>query len=312
MARRSLTVLMMVILAVSVLTGSESPAQEKKSELQSKEIRNVVYKKVGKQELKLSIILPVKDGKTADKLPTLLFIESGCWNSGNPGRGGLWYKFKGIQRGFACVSISHRSLNNGTIFPDQIIDVKAAVRFLRAHSKEYHLDPERFAVMGISSGGHLSLMLGIPNRFRQFDLGDNLDQSSQVQRVICFYSITDFYLHLPNTIHLSKSCVMEVCGAKKDPKTELWSLTPEVMDRAKLCSPINYVDKDYAPTLILHGVKDSIPVYQSCLMYYRLKNAGVRTDLFIANNGIHKYETIAPDDVLEKMFFDFLQWDSKK
>ena len=284
-------------------------AEEKKSTASGiKEFRGVVYKKIDNQELKLNIFLPEKDGKIADKLPTLIYIDSGCWNSGSPGNGGLWRKFGALEKGFACVSISHRALKNGTIFPKQIEDVKAAIRFLRAHAKEYHLDSDRFATLGISSGGHLSLMLGIPDKNRQFDVGDNLDQSSKVQRVICFYSLVDFAARIKETIKINKSCVMEVCGCLKDEKKGEWVLTPEILERARLCSPINYVNGDYSPTLLLHGVKDSIPISHSCMMYEKLKNYGVRTQLFVANDGIHQYQTIAPDKVLEKMFFDFLQW----
>ena len=286
-----------------MLWGADTPV---KSEYKAKQFNGIVYKKIDGKELKLNIHLPEKDGKIADNLPVLLYISSGCWNSGVPGGGGFWCKFHGLERGFAVVNIGHRSLKEGTILPSQIEDVKAAVRYLRAHAKEYHLDPNRFAVIGISSGGHLSLMLGIPNKYRQFDVGDNLEMNSQVQRVICFYSLTDFPSHLPHLIK-SKSCFMEVCGCGKKENGD-WVITPEALKRATESSPLNYVDKDYAPTLILHGVKDGVPISQSCLMYEALKRAGVRTELFIANNGVHKYETIAPDDVLEKMFFDFIQW----
>lgn len=302
----SLSFALAVLFACSILMAADTPA---KSEYTAKQINGLVYKKIDSKELKLNIHLPEKAGKVAEKLPTLIFISSGCWNSSAaPGGGGFWTRFHAIERGFAVVNVGHRSLKEGTIFPSQVEDVKAAVRFLRKHAAEYHLDPERFAVMGISSGGHLSLMLGISNKFRQFDVGDNLDMNSQVQRVICFYSLTDFPAHLPNLIK-SKSCFMEVCGCAKKANGD-WEITPESLQRAKLCSPLNYVDAQYAPTLLLHGVKDGVPISQSCLMFEKLKRAGVRTELFVANDGIHKYNTIASDEVLEKMFFDFLQWDT--
>ncbi|MDO5582348.1 MAG: alpha/beta hydrolase [Planctomycetia bacterium] len=298
-----LTVVLTVLIGGSAVFAAETGGT---GGYKARQFNGLVYKKTDGKELKLNIHLPEKDGKTGKNLPVLIFISSGCWNSGVPGGGGFWTKFHGIERGFAVVNVGHRSLKEGTIFPAQVEDVKAAVRFLRANAKKYHLDPERFAVMGISSGGHLSLMLGIPNNYRQFDVGDHLDQSSQVQRVICFYSLTDFPLHMPNLIK-SKSCFMEVCGCTKKENGD-WEITPQALDRAKLCSPINYVEKDYAPTLLLHGVKDGVPISQSCIMYEKLKRSGVRTELFISNEGVHKYNTIAPDEVLEKMFFDFIQW----
>ncbi|MBQ2849678.1 MAG: carboxylesterase family protein [Thermoguttaceae bacterium] len=57
-------------------------------------------------------------------------------------------------------------------------DVKAAVRFLRANAAKYGIDPNRVAAFGASSGGRLASMLGVPNKVKAFDVGENLEQSS--------------------------------------------------------------------------------------------------------------------------------------
>lgn len=61
------------------------------------------------------------------------------------------------------------------------------MRFLRANAEKYRIDPNRFAAMDASSGGHLACMLGLADKYREFDVGENLDQSSQIQVVVDVY-----------------------------------------------------------------------------------------------------------------------------
>lgn len=271
----------------------------------TKEIRGVVYKTVGSEELKMNFFLPTKDGKPLENLPTLIFIDSGCWCSNGPGDGGYWGVFGGVQKGFAVVSVGHRSLATVS-FPAQIEDVRAAVRFLRAHAKEYGLNPNRFASMGCSSGGNLSTTLGIADGVCPFDVGENLDQSSQVQAVIDFYGPADFPLFISRFEKSNPDCVYQVIGA--DMTKPLPPQNDALMDAARLYSPITYVNADYAPTLIFHGVADGVvPVSQSSLFYEALRRAGVRSELIISNAGVHDVNSLGDLKETEKKVFDFLR-----
>lgn len=68
---------------------------------------------------------------------------------------------------------------------------KAAVRFLREHAKEYGIDPAKIGVLGDSAGGYLAQMSGATNGEKQFDKGDFLNQSSDVQAVVSLYGLSD-------------------------------------------------------------------------------------------------------------------------
>lgn len=68
---------------------------------------------------------------------------------------------------------------------------KAAVRFLREHAKEYGIDPAKIGVLGDSAGGYLAQMSGATNGEKQFDKGDFLNQSSDVQTVVSLYGLSD-------------------------------------------------------------------------------------------------------------------------
>ena len=77
-----------------------------------------------------------------------------------------------VARGFAVAAINYR-LSQHAVFPAQIEDCKAAVRWLRANAARYGYDPARFAAYGASAGGHLAAMLGTPGDVKAFDVGAN-------------------------------------------------------------------------------------------------------------------------------------------
>ena len=271
-------------------------------------IKDVVYKTVGDREIKLNLFLPLKDGKTVKGEPLLIFLDSGCWYSGDPGNGGMWNEFGALDRGFAIASVSHRPINEAP-FPAPMEDVRAAVRFLRKHASEYGYDPDRFAVSGWSSGGNLSLTLGISDEKSPFNVGDNLDVSGQVQRVIDFYGPSDFTVAFDRYADQSIDCIyiafdMPREAAKKD--SEQYA---ELQKRAKKYSPIFYVDGNYAPTLLLHGTNDPIvPQSQSAMMYETLRINGVRAQAMVSDGGVHDWTRLFSRDHMAREIFEFLEW----
>ena len=94
-------------------------------------------------------------------------------------------------KGYAVASINYR-LSQHAVFPAQIEDCKAAIRWLRANAAKYHLDPDHIGVWGASAGGHLVAMLGTTGGVKELEgTGGNLDQSSRVQCVVDWFGPTD-------------------------------------------------------------------------------------------------------------------------
>ena len=143
--------------------------------------RDVAYVTNAHQRQKLDLYVPEKgDGP----FPIIVWIHGGAWMSGD--KNGCPPLSSGfVARGYAGVSLDYR-LSGDAIFPAQIEDCKAAIRWLRAHAKEYRLDPTRIGVWGASAGGHLVALLGTSGDSQEFDVGENLDQSSRVQAVSDF------------------------------------------------------------------------------------------------------------------------------
>ena len=294
------------ILLISAVAGAM--AQENAAKFPAKVVRDIVYKTVEGEQLKLNLFLPLKDGKQGENVPLLLWMDSGCWYSSNkPGSGGFWASAKALEKGFAVASVTHRTLGKGNVFPSQIEDVRAAVRFLRAHAKEYGLDPNRFAASGASSGGHLSAMLGVPDKI--FDVGENLEFSGQVNCVVEFYGPASPYIWVNNPPKSVASCMYLVLGVGKDQLKPIIENVDAINPMAKKCSPMTYVNADFAPTLILHGVMDTtVPVSQSVLFYESLLKAKVRTQLVINNTGVHQIKSLGSTSDLTKIIFDFIEW----
>jgi acetyl esterase/lipase len=155
-------------------------------------------------------------------------------------------------------------------WPAQILDVKAAVRFLRAHAVEHGIDPERFGAIGFSAGGHLAMMLG------SADPGDGLEGDaakdappSKVQAVVSWFGPTDLDAEdIPAT---SKPLVEKLLGPGA-------RAAPGKGD----ASPMHYVGRGDAPMLLFHGTKDPIvPVTQATRMAESLTAAGVRGEVHL-------------------------------
>ncbi len=306
MTNRMFFGLCFIVLLTNCAFSQES--QNNSDHYDVRETRNVVYKVVDGQELKMNLFLPSKNGELLKKAPVLIDIVSGGWSSGAPGEGGFWRACGSVESGFAVVSLTHRSVTKDCVFPAQIEDVKAGVRFLRAHADEYGFDSSRFAAMGASSGGHMASMLGLSDEYRQFDVGDNLDQSSQVQVVVDLCCTADMKFYLERSPEQTPDPVYAVLGGQKRNDIPYEQQAASLLEKAELYSPITYVDANYSPTIILQGALDHLVVpSQSCLFYESLKRAGVRAELWIDNSQGHT-ASIFPEDQRKKILFDFLNW----
>ncbi len=230
--------------------------------------KNIPYVEGGGERQQLDLYLP-KDYEKAEKpTPVVLVVHGGGWGAGNKDWAGGWAPFF-VPQGFAVVGINYRYQPEFPL-PAQIVDCKSAVRWLRAHAKKYNLDPEHFGAMGHSAGGHLSALLGVTGSTKEFDLGDHLDQSSEIQAVCDMCGPADFvawFKSTPQVADLSKS----LFGGPADEKAEI----------IRKMSPTLQADSKSAPMLIIHAPDDDlVPYDQSHSLADALKKAGATYELF--------------------------------
>jgi acetyl esterase/lipase len=145
---------------------------------------DLAYVAGGHERQKLDLYLP----GAAGPLPLIVWIHGGAFRMGSKQDR---IPAEMLEQGYAIASLNYR-LSQHALFPAQIEDCKAAVRWLRAHADTYGIDPSRFASWGESAGGHLAAMLGTAGHERSLDVGEYLEHSSRVQAVLDFFGPTDF------------------------------------------------------------------------------------------------------------------------
>ena len=239
--------------------------------------RDIAYVTDGHERQKLDLYVPADTG---ENLPLIIWVHGGAWLGGNKTH---YRPMEYLSAGYAGASINYR-LSQHAVFPAQIEDVKAAIRWLRANAETYRLDPNRFAAWGSSAGGHLVAMLGTAGDIAEFEVGENLEVSSKVQAVVDYFGPTDF---LQMDAHrLPDGLVHDVPDS---PESKLvGGPIQEHKDRVAKANPITYVSKDDSPFLIIHGDQDKlVPFHQSMLLNDALEKAGVPVTFYRVEGGGH-------------------------
>jgi acetyl esterase/lipase len=259
-------------------------------------LRDLQYIWGGHERNKLDLYLPKQDGdkgQKVERLPLIIWVHGGAWMSGDKK---YCPAVRFAHKGYAVASINYR-LSQHAIFPAQIEDCKAAVRWLRANAEKYGLDPNRFGAWGPSAGGHLVALLGTTGDVNDFDKGQNLNISSRVQVVCDYFGPTDFLkmADFPSTMKHNDA---------NSPESKL--IGGAILENKEACrraNPITYITKDDPPFLIVHGDADPlVPHNQSQLLYEALQKAGVQARLHIVKDGGHGG---FKDPAIEKMVDDF-------
>jgi len=213
----------------------------------------------------LDLYLP-KAPKGNGPLPVVVNIHGGAFKMGDKNIGVRQIADLVASGEYAAASINYR-LSGQAIWPAQIHDCKAAIRWVRAHAKEYNLDPDKIGVIGGSAGGHLVAMLGTSGGVESLegDVGPHKGVSSKVACVVDQFGPSDL---------LAMGGGHDSPGS---PESELiGGALQENKDKARDASPISYVTRDDSPFLILHGTKDPmVPFNQSERLAAALQDTGV-------------------------------------
>jgi acetyl esterase/lipase len=231
---------------------------------------NVEYVPGGHERQRLDLYVPAE----ADTpLPVIVWVHGGAWTAGSKDGGGPALPF--VAKGYAVACINYR-LSQHAVFPAQIEDCKAAIRWLRANAKTYNLNPERIGVWGASAGGHLVALLGTFGSVKDHEgKGGNADQSSRVQAVVDFFGPTDL---LQMDAHAVPGARLKHDSPTSPESRLIGGAIQENVEKVGRANPIKYVSNDAPPFLIVHGEQDPlVPCYQSELLYEALK--GARSDV---------------------------------
>ncbi|MBO7523639.1 MAG: alpha/beta hydrolase [Bacteroidales bacterium] len=249
---------------------------------------DVNYVGDGKEYHNLDIYLP-KEIRSTYK--PIIIIYGSAWLSNNSKGAALMSLAQPLlDAGYAVISINHRS-SSDALWPAQINDVKAAIRFVRAKAKSYKIDSSWIGITGFSSGGHLSAYAGVSNGDKTLtvgnttidvegSLGDFPSISSNVDAVVDWFGPVDMARMNPTCDSTNGPESPEAALIGGDPRTN--------PDKIALISPINFIDKKDVPFFLIHGDKDeTVPQCQSIYLNEALQKGKVKSTFVSVPGGGH-------------------------
>jgi pectinesterase len=205
---------------------------------------NVVYKRIGERSLHLDIFCPA--ARTEKVLPGVLLIHGGGWSSGSKAHlVPMAQQLAG--HGYVAASVEYR-LSPEAKFPAAVLDLQAAIRWLKANSGEYHLDTSRIAVLGCSAGAQLASLIGVIGHQEVF-VDTSLPEgcSSKVHAVVNVDGIVSF-------IHPEADAEGEAAskwlGGTRETARDNW----------RAASPLEYADEHTPPFLFINS---SVPRFHA-------------------------------------------------
>ena len=258
-----------------------------------------------------TLYMDILQPQTKEPCPLIVFITGGGFIM-SPKNNWIQQRMELAEKGYVVASIEYRHAPLSK-FPLPIEDCKLAIRWLRAHAKQYNIDPERVGVLGNSAGGYLSAFMGVTNGNREFDKGEYLDYSSDVLCAADIFGISDLLTigedYSPEIQKLHESAgITEAMWLKGVPGFGgPDGGVQEFKEEAKKASPLFYVSEKSAPMLLMHGTKDtSVSPSQTDKLFQALRSKGVEAQRYVVNGAAHGGIYWVQEPVLKIMidFFD--------
>lgn len=262
---------------------------------------DIVFAEPDGEKLCMQMVKPMwkPEGKG---FPLVVFIQGSAWTKPDQ----FWeipQLSQLARKGFVVASVTHRSCFTASA-PAFLVDVKTAIRFLRAHAVDYDIDKERVCAWGTSSGGNTALLLGMTGDDPRFETEDWAGESTRVQAVVDCFGPTDLMKMVEEQFKDAPpedgESIMCALGDGKTPD--------EIRDRLNLISPIRYAHpgRDFPPFLMLHGDADGLVLYEDTeTLYSRLVACGYDARLVRVTNAPH--EGSFWSQPLLEIIFDFIQ-----
>ena len=290
---RRLAVSSLLLLRMTGFTGAEAAVQYPSKTLEVapvktevKQVSGVVYEQVPSRgypnvPMQLDLLQPQK--KT--RMPAIVFVTGGGFINANRDNGVQLRNYL-AEKGYVVASITYRVAPTAK-FPQPLEDVKASIRYLRAHADQWNIDKDRIGIIGGSAGGYLSAFAGTTSGTKTFDKGENLQESSKVSCAVDLYGLSDLSQvgmdYSPEVQQLHKSAgATEALWVNGSPvfggKDGGVLADPKATEAA---NPIAYIGKNSAPMLLMHGTADKVvSPGQTDLLYQALKAKGVPAERY--------------------------------
>lgn len=238
-----------------------------------------VYKVVDNKELKLDLWLPSRD----NKYPVVLFCHGGGWISGfrNQPNNVSWCKYL-ASKNLAAVSIDYRYAYRNTM-DDILSDYSDALNYIRENHEKLSVDKDNIVLMGLSAGGHLSLLYSTYYTYKK-----DIEKMSGIKGVVSYYGPTDLkdMLLSDNKSLFSRFATMKTLKADPEEEKEIY----------EYYSPITWVSRKMIPCFLAHGKNDNVVPYNSTVKFAnKLKENNVKYIFLSHKTGKHSFDTYLDD-----------------
>jgi acetyl esterase/lipase len=224
------------------------------------EYGNVYATRDGKPLL-FDLYRPAEPG---ERRPLVVLVHGGFWFFGwREEISGFAYDL--AAHDYVAASIDYRLADGETMFPEPVADVLAAIRYFRDHAGALGVDPERFALLGKSAGGHLALLAGMAEDASLFDSDHPQGQSAGIRAIVNLFGPTDLTIDPSTVADWQVGVVEHFLGVPVEHESSL----------ARQASPVTYARSDGPAILTIHGEADCIvPVTQGRALAAALDAAG--------------------------------------
>ncbi|RDU72103.1 alpha/beta hydrolase [Helicobacter brantae] len=255
--------------------------------------------------LRMSLLIP----RTNELKPCVVYVPGGGFSSAD------YEKFSEMRyalakAGFVVAAVEYRVVPNK--FPALVVDAKSAIRYLREHYKEYGINPKAIGILGDSAGGYLSQMVAMSAG--EYNQGDYLNQSSEVQSAVSMYGIS-------NLLNIGEGFPPEIQKVHASPAVTEALLVNGVAFRdfagasidsdptkALKASPMGHLEGKKPPLLLMHGDKDTlVSPAQSSQMYEALKKRGQKVEYIIVEGAGHGDITWFQEPIINRVVEWFKQ-----
>lgn len=267
---------------------------------------DITYASYGDTDVILHLITPTPSA-VSGPIPLVVYVPGSAWFPQDLARSVPRMIDFAKQTGYVVAIVAYRPSTIAKS-PAQLIDIKAAIRFLRSNADRYNIDPDRVAIWGTSSGGHMASLVGVTDGIDKFTTDDNRDQSSVVNAVVDFFGPTNFLRmdDFPSAMTHNSPTSPEssvIGGPIQDPANR---------EKVDEYNPITYVsaDRDIPPFLIMHGDVDPlVPFNQSLILYEALRDAGQDATFYKLTGAGHGDRFFTPQtlNILEEFLDQHLQ-----
>jgi acetyl esterase/lipase len=226
---------------------------------------------------KLDLYIP---SGAASPLPLVIWTGGSAWRADNGKNTAGLIAAQLNPAGYAVAGVSIRS-STQVLFPGQLYDIKAAIRWLRANAARYNLDAGRIGIMGDSSGGWTTSMAAMTGDAPEMEGSvGTTGVSSNVQAAVAFYPPTNF---LTMDAWAIRKCVGTAChDDASSPESSLVGCAIQTCpDKVRAASPMTYITPADPPILILHGDSDPLVPHSQGEQLYMALNKACKDATFI-------------------------------